>query len=75
LRIPPFPETPCVVCRKPIDLQIDLCADENGKAVHADCYMKRITSSRLAQAWANTFSLSTNPDAQRQQVHGVLQAQ
>jgi hypothetical protein len=71
---PPLREIPCVICRKPIDLQIDLYADENGKAAHGDCYIKRITSARLAQAWANTFSLSTNPEAQRRQVSGVLQA-
>lgn len=35
----PFPETPCVICRKPVDLETDLCADENGKATHADCYI------------------------------------
>jgi hypothetical protein len=34
---PPFPEIPCVICSKPVNLQTDLCADENGKAVHADC--------------------------------------
>jgi predicted nucleic acid-binding Zn ribbon protein len=63
-----FPEIPCVVCRKPVDLQTDVCADENGKAMHTDCYVKRITSARLAQAWANRFSLSANSEeAQRQQ--------
>jgi hypothetical protein len=55
-----FPEIPCGICRKPVDLQTDLWADENGKATHADCYVKRITSARLAQAWTNRFSLSTN---------------
>ena len=69
------PELLCLICRKPVDLQIDLCADENGKAMHGDCYVKRITSARLAQAWADTFSLSTNPHSQKQQIHGVPQAQ
>jgi len=27
------------------DLSVDLCADENGKAVHEDCYVDRITNS------------------------------
>ena len=40
---PPFPTMSCVICRKPVDLHADLCADENGKAVHTDCYVKRIT--------------------------------
>ena len=42
----PFPEIPCTVCRKPVDLTIDLSADENGKAVHQECYIKRVMSSR-----------------------------
>ena len=33
----PFPEIPCIVCSKPVNLGIDLCADENGKAVHEEC--------------------------------------
>ena len=41
----PFPEIPCVICSKPVNLQTELCADENGKAVHEDCYVKQITSS------------------------------
>jgi len=40
----PFPEIPCVICSKPIDLGADLSADENGKAVHTECYVKRITT-------------------------------
>lgn len=40
-----FPEISCTVCNKPLDLRVDLCADENGRAVHEDCYVKRITSS------------------------------
>jgi hypothetical protein len=28
-----------------VDLGIDLCADENGKAVHEECCVQRITSS------------------------------
>jgi hypothetical protein len=41
-----FPKIPCSVCAKPVDLSVDLCADEKGKAVHADCYVKQIRSSR-----------------------------
>ena len=42
----PFQEIPCTICAKPVDLTVDLSADENGKAVHEDCYVKHITSSR-----------------------------
>lgn len=42
----PFQEIPCTLCAKPVDLQTDLYADENGKAVHEDCYIKHITSFR-----------------------------
>jgi hypothetical protein len=41
----PFREIPCKLCAKPVDLTVDLSADENGKAVHEDCYVKHIASS------------------------------
>jgi hypothetical protein len=41
-----FPEIPCTICAKPVDLSVELSADEHGKAVHEDCYVKRVTSSR-----------------------------
>jgi hypothetical protein len=41
----PFPEISCALCSKPVDLLIDLSADENGKAVHEECYVRRLTSS------------------------------
>jgi hypothetical protein len=41
----PFPEISCALCSKPVDLLIDLSADENGKAVHEVCYVKRLTSA------------------------------
>jgi hypothetical protein len=42
----PFPDITCKLCSKPVDLSVDLSADENGKAVHEECYVKHITSSR-----------------------------
>jgi len=45
----PLPEIPCALCSKPVDLLIDLSADENGKAVHEECYVKRLTSP-----WSNS---------------------
>jgi len=33
----PFPAIPCTVCRKPLDLTVDLFADENGQAVDEHC--------------------------------------
>jgi hypothetical protein len=42
----PLQETPCIICAKRVDLRVDLSADENGKAVHEDCYVKHIMSSR-----------------------------
>jgi hypothetical protein len=41
----PSPEISCVLCSKPVDLLIDLSADENGKAVHEECYVNRLTGS------------------------------
>jgi hypothetical protein len=44
----PVPEMPCKICSKPVDLTIDLCADESGKAVHEACYVQRISSQRAS---------------------------
>jgi hypothetical protein len=41
-----IPEITCTICAKPVDLSIEMCADEHGKAVHEDCYVKHVTSSR-----------------------------
>jgi hypothetical protein len=43
----PVQKIRCPICRKPIDLTVDLCADENGQPVHEDCYARRITVSRI----------------------------
>ena len=43
---PPFPEISCILCDKPVDLSADQHTHENGKAVHEECYVKHITSSR-----------------------------
>jgi hypothetical protein len=40
------PEIPCLICSKPVDLNVDLSADENGKAVHTECHVNRIASPR-----------------------------
>ena len=40
-----LPEIPCTVCAKPVDLSVDLSTDEDGGAVHEDCYVKRIKAS------------------------------
>jgi hypothetical protein len=37
-----FPEISCTLCGKPLDLETDLCADEKGKAIHEECYVKRL---------------------------------
>ena len=48
----PFPEIPCIICSKPLDLRVDLSADENGKAVHERCYVTRIIGHRSTVAAA-----------------------
>ncbi len=40
----PFPEIPCTICSKPVDLTVDLFADEHGKSIHEDCYVKHLAS-------------------------------
>jgi hypothetical protein len=48
----PFPEIPCIICNKPLDLSLDLTADENGKAVHEDCYVRRLAGDGAASLGA-----------------------
>jgi hypothetical protein len=43
-------EMPCVLCGKPVNLGCDLFADENGQAVHEECYIKRIKSDATSLA-------------------------
>jgi hypothetical protein len=47
-----IPEIPCSICCKPINLSVDLSADENGKAVHTRCYGKRITTPQAGPSIA-----------------------
>ena len=41
-----FPGIHCQLCNTPVDLAVDLNADESGSAVHEDCYVKRLSSER-----------------------------
>jgi hypothetical protein len=41
----PFSEISCAVCNNPVALSADLSADENGNAVHTECYLKRISTT------------------------------
>jgi hypothetical protein len=50
----PFPEIFCAICSKPANLRIDLPADENGNAVHEDCYVNRFFSARSDRAAPNS---------------------
>ena len=45
-----FPEIPCALCSNAVNLISDLFADENGRAVHEDCYVQRIASSSVLPA-------------------------
>ncbi len=42
----PFQEISCAICTRSVDLNVDLNADENGKAVHEECYVKRVSSRK-----------------------------
>jgi hypothetical protein len=46
----PFPAIPCALCSNPVNLISDLYADENGKAVHEECCVKRIAGSNSRAA-------------------------
>jgi hypothetical protein len=43
----PFIVLHCAICSEPVDLTVDVSADENGKGVHEDCYVRRVTGSGL----------------------------
>jgi hypothetical protein len=32
---------PCAICNNPVDLGVDPSVDENGKAVHENCYVNQ----------------------------------
>ena len=36
----------CRICHEPVSLQSNTVTDENGNAVHEDCYVKEIISLR-----------------------------
>ena len=40
----PFSAIHCAICNKAVNLSADLTANENGKAVHEECYVNLITS-------------------------------
>jgi hypothetical protein len=52
----PVLEIPCKICDKPVDLTVDLCADETGKAIHANCYVQRMTSQNPASSPATVIA-------------------
>jgi hypothetical protein len=45
----PFPGILCALCHKSVDLRIEPCSDENGRAIHWDCYVKRLVSESPKQ--------------------------
>ncbi len=57
----PFPEISCAICSLPMDLRIDLCADENGKAIHEDCYCKRLFSESPKQNRETLLEVLASP--------------
>jgi hypothetical protein len=51
------PEFHCVTCSRLLDLTIDLNTDENGKAVHEQCYVNRVIrkGARHCEQFPRTF--------------------
>jgi len=43
----PQAEILCPLCGKKVILQEDSCTDENGKAIHTECYAKHILGERI----------------------------
>jgi hypothetical protein len=44
------PEFLCALCSKPVDLTIDLNADETGMTVHEQCYVNKASGVEFAEA-------------------------
>ena len=51
------PEIRCIFCNGPIDLQTDLNANENGKAIHEDCYSRSISVGNSSDDHEKDFDL------------------
>jgi len=47
-----LPEIRCTICCDPVNLSIDLCADEAGSPVHEGCYINRLMSARATHSAA-----------------------
>lgn len=52
----PFPEIPCLICSRPVDLTVDLFADEHGKTVHEDCYVNELVCAGIRAATEQLFN-------------------
>jgi len=60
---PMDPEFHCVMCNTLLDLTIDLNTDENGTAVHEQCYVKRFIKkdARHCEQFPRTFLEAARP--------------
>jgi len=52
----PSPEITCNICSKPVDLTVDLFADEHSKTVHEDCYVNSIVCAQIRAATEKLFN-------------------
>ncbi|MGA8439678.1 MAG: hypothetical protein WB762_12195 [Candidatus Sulfotelmatobacter sp.] len=69
-----FSATTCILCCKAVDLRTDLNADENGKSVHEDCYVNRLSGVRSNKTSAEQLldMLSAQSTARRCLKCGLL---
>jgi len=51
-----IPEISCIICSEPMDISVDLSADENGKAVHEECYVSRLLRACRTAAIEELFN-------------------
>src|ERR1700689_2609314 len=45
----PHAENHCILCNRAVDLQIDLNTNEDGMAVHGDCYARSIGVGNVSE--------------------------
>src|SRR6202050_2207217 len=55
----PHSEIHCILCNRPVDLQADLSTNENGMAVHEDCYARSISVGNSSGDRVKDFDLLT----------------
>lgn len=68
-------EINCSICNRQVNLQTDPCTDENGHAIHEDCYAKRVIQGKSRGNSQHNdgerFPIHLHPTPARMEASGV----